>query len=208
MEITWYGLSCFRLSERGYASVVTDPFDASVGLAPPRLRADVVTISHEAAGHNNSKAVSGVQHVLTGPGEYEIGGVFITGISTPSADNVRNVIYLYNFANLTVAHFGDVASVPSQSQIEALGTVNVLLVPVGGGSSLNAVQAAELVSLVEPNYVVPMHFATPGVTLPLEDAARFLKEMGAAESETDNTLRVTAGSLPEETVTVLLAPRL
>ena len=83
MEITWYGLSCFRLTERGLATIVTDPYDhQSTGYEPLRLKADIVTISHDAPGHNSESSVKGKSHVLRGPGEYEIGGVFITGVQT------------------------------------------------------------------------------------------------------------------------------
>ena len=82
MEITWYGLSCFRLTDRGQSSVVTDPFNGGLGLPSLKIRGDIVTISHNAKGHNNASAVSGCTHALTGPGEYEIGGVFITAIAT------------------------------------------------------------------------------------------------------------------------------
>ena len=83
MEITWYGHSCFRLTERNMATVVTDPYDnKSIGYFPLKLKADIVTISHDAPGHNNSDVVKGTSHVISGPGEFEIGGVFITGVQT------------------------------------------------------------------------------------------------------------------------------
>ena len=209
MEITWYGLSCFRLTERQHASVVTDPFGSKTGLTLPKLKADVVTQSHDSAGHNNISGIQGVQHALTGPGEYEIGGVFITGIAARAAQtDQRNVLFLFDFNGITVAHTGDITKVPTQSQIEAMGTVNVLLLPVGGGNSLNAVQAAELVSMVEPNIVIPMHYATEGLKLDLEGPERFLKEIGSDELEPLASLRISSGSLPEETQTVLLAPKL
>src|SRR3990172_10307632 len=131
-------MSCFRMVERGLATVVTAPFDASVGLPEPKLRADVITISHDAPGHNNLAAVKGERRVIQGPGEYEIGGVFITGIAmnsaSPKGNGGRpNTLYVFDFNGLTVAHLGDLAYVPSQPQIENLGAVDVALVPVGGG---------------------------------------------------------------------------
>jgi L-ascorbate metabolism protein UlaG (beta-lactamase superfamily) len=209
MELTWYGLSCFRLNDRGMASVVTDPYDNSVGLSTLKLRGDVVTISHDAIGHNNASAVTGRKHVLTGPGEYEIGGVFITGISTTrNVESVDNVLFMFNYKGLTVAHLGDMSDVPTQTQIEALEQVNILLVPVGAGQSLNAAKAAELVSMLEPSIVVPMHYQIEGVKFELEDVDRFLKEMGASEPTEESSLKVTASNLPEETEVVILSPKL
>ncbi|MFQ5436438.1 MAG: MBL fold metallo-hydrolase [Anaerolineae bacterium] len=209
MEITWYGLSCFRISERKQATVVTDPYNGKVGLPALKLKADVVTSSHDAAGHNYAKAVTGYKHALDGPGEYEIGGVFITGIATASKNgNGRNVIYLFDYNGLTVAHVGDIQTVPKQTQIEALEQVNILLVPVGGGNSLNASQASELTSMLEPSIVIPMHYRHPQLNMELESVDRFLKEMGATEPREENNLKISASSLPEETEIVLLTPRL
>ncbi len=208
MEITWYGLSCFRITERKHATVVTDPFHPTLGLPPLKLKGDVITISHEAKGHSYIEGVSGQQHVLRGPGEYEMGSVFITGIATPAeAGATQNVIYLFDYDGMTVAHLGDMQKVPSQTQIEALEEVGVLLLPVGGGKSLNAAQASELVSMLEPNIVVPMHYQLPGLGVDLNAVERFLKEMGVTEPKQDTSLKVAPGSLPEETEIVLLVPR-
>ena len=148
MEITWYGLSCFRLTERGLASVVTDPYDHEVvGFSALKLRAEIVTISHDAPGHNFTSGAKGYDHLITGPGEFEIGGVFITGVQTNghkrNAEEPRNTLYVFEYEGVTVAHLGDLRRVPSQQEIEALGTVHVALVPVGGGGGLNASRAAE-----------------------------------------------------------------
>lgn len=210
MEIVWYGHSCFRLSERGMASVVTDPFDHQVvGYEPLKLKADIVTVSHEAPGHSFVSAVKGKSHTLTGPGEYEIGGVFITGVQTNgygkrSNDEPRNTLYVLDYNGVTVAHLGDLRRVPSQTEIEALGTVNVALVPVGGGGGLNAAKAAEVVSLLEPGIVIPMHYQTRDTLLKLASLDRFIKEMGLASEEMLDSLKVTSSSIPEETRVVLL----
>lgn len=212
MDITWYGHSCFRITERGQISIVTDPFSESIGLPiPPRLKGDVVTISHDAAGHNNVDAVAGHNYTLAGPGQYEIGGIFIDGIALHHVDeNVskQNVAYLIQYDSLTVAHLGDLGHVPDQSTIEAMGEVNVVLVPVGGGQSLRASDAAEVIALIEPNYIVPMHYALPGLKIELDPVDRFLKEMGVSRVQEEETLRVSAAALPEQPQVVLLQPNL
>jgi L-ascorbate metabolism protein UlaG (beta-lactamase superfamily) len=208
MEITWYGLSCFRLSERKHATIVTDPYNGKLGLPQLKLKSDVVTISHDAEGHNYEAAVTGKTHTLTGPGEYEIGNVFITGIVTDDGEDAnRNVVFVFDFDGVTVAHLGDMKAVPKQTQIEALEQVNVLLVPVGSGNSLNAAQASELVSMLEPNIVIPMHYKLPGLKLDLDDVDRFLKEMGVTDPTEESMLKISNGNLPEETQTVILIPK-
>jgi L-ascorbate metabolism protein UlaG (beta-lactamase superfamily) len=216
MEITWFGHSCFRLVERGMASVVTDPYDESLGYPALRLKADIVTVSHAAPGHSYTEAVKGESHALRGPGEYEIGGVFITGIPTArqqsetakkkksAAESKNNTVFVFDYDGLTVAHLGDLDHVPGQAQIEALGAVNVALVPVGGGGGLNAAQAAEVISLLEPSIVVPMHYRTESGSPDLEPVSKFLKEMGLGATKTEATLKITRGGLPEETHVMLL----
>ena len=210
MEITWYGHSCFRLTERSMATVVTDPYDnASTGYTPLKLKADIVTVSHDASGHNNTKAIKGTSHVITGPGEFEIGGVFITGVQTnghskKNDDELRNTLYVFDYDGITVAHLGDLKQVPSQTQVEALGAVNVALVPVGGGGGLNAAKAAEVISLLEPNIVIPMHYATKDAKLKLDSLDKFLKEMGLGATEPEDSIKVTRTGLPQETRVVVL----
>ena len=116
-----------------------------------------ITISHDEPGHNFVEAIKTEPHVIRGPGEYEIGGVFVTGIAMHDVASGRhNVAYLFDYNNLTVLHLGDLAHVPDQSEVEALGQVNVLLIPVGGGKGLKADEAAEVVTLIEPYFVVPI----------------------------------------------------
>jgi L-ascorbate metabolism protein UlaG (beta-lactamase superfamily) len=210
MEITWYGLSCFRLTERGLAAVVTDPYDSrATGFEALKLRADIVTISHAAPGHNYTNGVKGYAHLITGPGEFEIGGVFITGIQTNghgkrNEDDPRNTLYVFDYDGVTVAHLGDLRRVPSQTEVEALGSVNVALVPVGGGGGLNSAKAAEVISLLEPGFVIPMHYGISAAAIKLAPLGKFLKEMGLGNIETLPSLKVTRGNVPEETRVVVL----
>ena len=211
MEITWYGHSCFRLAERSMATVVTDPYDYRVvGYEPLKLKADIVTISYNSPEHNHLTAVKGDPHPISGPGEFEIGGVFITGVQTNgqtkhSEGELRNTLYVIEYNGMTVAHLGNLNRVPSQTEVEELGPLNVALVPIGGINSLNAAKAAEVISLLEPNIVIPMQYSTADTTLKLDPLSKFLKEMGLAEVEKVQSLKViSAGSLPEETRVIVL----
>jgi L-ascorbate metabolism protein UlaG (beta-lactamase superfamily) len=209
MEIVWYGLSCFRMKERGLATVVTDPYDTALGLPALKLTADVVTISHDSPGHNNFGGVKGERLRVTGPGEYEVGGVFITGISMAAKGQrkngkVPNTLYVFEFEGLTVAHLGDLAYVPTQAQIEDLGPVDVALVPVGGGEGLTPAEAAEVISLIEPSLVVPMQFKTGGEKIKLGQVAGFLSEMGIGKQEPQERLTVTKSGLSDQTQVVVL----
>lgn len=212
MDITWYGLSCFRLVERSQTTIVTDPFSASIGLPEPKLKGDVITVSHDGGGHNAIDMVKGYDYVLTGPGEYEIGGVFITGIpmhNTEGDNAIYNVAYLIKYPNsVSVLHLGDLSHVPDQSIIEAIGEVNVVLVPVGGGNTLRPAMAAEVIAMIEPNYIVPMHYQQDGLNLDLEPIDNFLRAMGVNRERVEETdsLRVTGSGLPEQPEIVVLTP--
>ncbi len=213
MEITWYGHACFEL-KNNTATIVTDPYDDSLGLTPPALHADIVTLSHNNPRHNAVSQVQGNYKVLDSPGEYEIKEVFITGhaLYPPKADAAtaladRNIIFFYEMDNLTVCHLGDIAHTPTQSQVEAVDQVDILLIPVGSGRSLNAAQASEVIGIIEPAIVIPMHYALPGMTISLEPLEKFLKEMGLAQIEAQPKLRITASNLPSETQTVVLTAK-
>jgi L-ascorbate metabolism protein UlaG (beta-lactamase superfamily) len=208
MEIVWYGHSCFRLKTRG-ASVVTDPCGKEVGYNIPRLRADIVTISQNLPDYSNCALVQGEPKLITGPGEYEVKGVFITGIATSAKkgrgpDAPRNTIYLLDFDGLTVCHLGILDHVPTQAQLQTLSDVDILLIPVGAVTTINANQAAEVIGLLEPRIVIPMHYKTSVIKTRLEPVTRFLKEMGLPETSPRDSLDIDKGSLPSETQVVAL----
>ena len=218
MEITWHGLSCFRLTDRGMLTVVTDPYEPAAGEEPLKLKADVITISRDEAGYNNVAAVVGAQRgdvrTLRGAGEFEMGGVFITGSAIRaekkrSDDGLHSTVFSFYYDGLNVVQLGQLPFVPTQAQIDALETVDVLLLPVGGGDSLNAAQASELVTLIEPSIVVPMNFMTSGIGSgrKLDSVSKFLKEMGLADAKPQESLKVTKSSLPEDTQVIVLEVR-
>ena len=208
MEIVWHGHSCFRLRIRG-AAVVTDPCGKDVGYTLPRLRADIVTVSHDHPNYNNCTLVQGRSKVINGPGEYEVRGVFITGIATylkkRRPDRPKSTIYLFDFGGITVCHLGVLDHIPSQAQVQALSDIDVLLIPVGAVTTINANQAAELIGLLGPRIVVPMHYKTKEIKGRLQPVGIFLKEMGLTAISPIEKLEVTRSSLPSETQVVVLS---
>jgi L-ascorbate metabolism protein UlaG (beta-lactamase superfamily) len=189
------------------ATVVTDPFDYKlVGYKALKLKADILTVSHDEPGHNYVTAVKGNDWEIRAPGEYEIGGVFVTAVATKNADT-SNMIFVFDYGDVTVAHMGDMAEVPSRSQVETLGTVDVALVPVGGGNALNAAKAAEVISLIEPGIVIPMHYKTSESKLELNSLKQFLSEMGlSASEEALPSIKLKRSAIPEDTKVVVLDP--
>ncbi|MFQ5613574.1 MAG: MBL fold metallo-hydrolase [Anaerolineae bacterium] len=213
MEITWYGHACFRLKE-DKATIITDPYSKELGLTLPRLSADIVTVSHAHPHHSEAARLKGAYRRIDGPGEYEIRGIFITATamyppnrqytSQEEAVNDQNIVYVYQLDRIKICHLGDMRHVPTQSQVETLEDVDVLFVPVGGGRTLNAAKAAEVISLIEPSIAIPMHYALPGMTLEMDSLDKFLKEMGVSDGEGTGSLKLSKAKLPEETQVVVL----
>ncbi len=207
MEITWLGHSCFRMTERGLGSVVCDPYDSqTAGFEPLKLKGDIVTVSCNEPGHNFVSAVKSDYFLMDRPGEYEVNNIFVNGYPSKDLDGRKNTIFTIEFNGLFIAHLGTLDHVLSQTEIEALGTVNVLLIPVGGGDALNAAKAVELISNIQPNIVIPMHYGVSMEKQPLDPLSKFLKEMGIVEPDNIfTTFKITNSTqLPEETKVVIL----
>lgn len=212
MDVTWLGHGCFRLRGRG-AAVVTDPYPPVIGLKLQRMDADLVTVSHDHDDHNYTQVVRDGAYEIHGPGEYEVAGVSVVGLATyhdaeKGAKQGRNTVYLIEIDDVRVCHLGDLGHKLGDAEAEAVASPDVLLIPVGGRTTMNGEQAAEVVRQLEPRYVIPMHYAIPGLKIELDPVDRFLKEMGTTASEAQPKLAVQKSSVAEyETKVVLLEPK-
>jgi L-ascorbate metabolism protein UlaG (beta-lactamase superfamily) len=209
MEITWLGHGCFRLKGRD-STVLMDPCPRSTGYNIGRQQATILTVSHDHPDHNHLDAVT-AQRTLTGPGEYEISGVMVTGVRTwhddkRGAQRGANTVFIVELDEVRVCHLGDLGHVPTQEQTEALSDIDVLLVPVGGHSTIDAATASEVVSLLEPRLVVPMHYAAEGATAKLDPLDTFIKQMGVTPTPQPK-LTVTKTTLPADSQVFVLEAR-
>jgi L-ascorbate metabolism protein UlaG (beta-lactamase superfamily) len=208
MEIVWLGHSCFRIRGRE-ATVVTDPCPPSTGYAIGKPTADIVTLSHRHDDHAFLKAIAGHPVVLDGPGEYEIHGAFITGIGTyhdseRGEERGENITFIVEMEDIRVCHLGDLGHAPTAEQAEEITGADVLLVPVGGNSTIDGAKAAEIVSLLEARLVIPMHYKTAASKGQLEPPDRFLKEMGVTSVEPQPKLSLSRSAIPHETQVMVL----
>jgi len=209
MDITFLGHASFKLKGK-HTGVITDPYDPSIGLKYPRAEADIVTVSHDHHDHSAVSQVGGEPFVVGGPGEYEIKGVRIVGVPSFHDEKKgtirgKNTIYNIQTDNLFICHLGDLGQSELVSeQLEAIGQVDILLIPVGGVYTIDAQGAAKIAASLEPKIVIPMHYADPGSNLKLEPVDKFLKEMGAEKVEPQAKLSITTDKLPEELVVVVL----
>lgn len=207
MDVTWLGHGCFRLRGRG-AVAVTDPYPPSLGLKLPKLEGDLVTVSHAHENHSYTQAVKDARLVDT-PGEYEVAGITVTGFPTfhdgvRGEERGRNTVFVIEVDDVRVCHLGDLGHRLDDDILDALGTIDVLLAPVGGGASLDASRAAEVVRQVEPRTVVPMHYALPNIRPQLDPVDRFLREMGITDADPQGRLSVQATTGETETTRVVV----
>jgi len=208
MEIRWLGHACFRIKGR-QTTVITDPYSPDLGYSLGKATANIVTVSHQHPGHSYTDGVGGSPRKVTGPGEYEIGDVIIIGIATfhdndGGSQRGKNTVYLMEVDEVSVCHLGDLGHILTNEQVEELGEVDVLLLPVGGLSTINAAMAAQIVRQLEPKVVIPMHYQTQAAARKLEPVDKFLKEMGLSGVVPQAKVSITKSSLPVSTQVFLL----
>lgn len=188
MKLIWYGQSCFHIATKT-ADLVIDPYSEEIGLKLPKLKADIVLKTHNHFDHNNVEAVKAKAKakrpfLIEGPGEYNVKEVSIYGISSyhdqsQGAERGVNTIYVIEAEGVSLAHLGDLGQKELTAwQLDQLGQVDVLLLPVGGTYTINGAQAAQIVQQIEPQLVIPMHYKIEGLKLDIDDASQFLKELG------------------------------
>lgn len=180
MEISYLGHASFRIKTKS-AVIVTDPYLT-------RTDADIVTVSHDHFDHNATDKVTGFRKIVSGPGEYEISGVSIIGITSyhdakKGVERGKNTIYVYEAEGLRLAHLGDLGHVLDDDVLNQIGAIDILMVPVGGEYTIGPKEAAAIVSEIDPYFILPMHFQAPYLDAEtfakLEAVESFLKEMGA-----------------------------
>jgi L-ascorbate metabolism protein UlaG (beta-lactamase superfamily) len=200
MEITWLGHSCFKVKGK-QATVITDPYSPDTGYTLGKQTANIVTVSHRHPGHSFIEGINNNPHVVTGPGEYEISGVLIIGLASYHDSEKgklrgKNTIYLIEMDDITICHLGDLGHPLTENQIEEMGNVDILMLPVGGVSTVNASAAAAIARQIEPKIVLPMHYGTPSLKRELEPVEKFLKEIGTHDAAPQPRLTITRNNLP------------
>jgi len=212
MIITWYGHSCFKL-ESGEVAVITDPFPKKIGLKPFQGKADIVTVSHDHWDHNDTSSIKGNPFIVDGPGEYEIKKIIIQGISS-FHDKVngkargQNTIYLIQMDKIRLCHLGDLGHNLSDNQLEKIGQVDVLMIPVGGIFTINSQEAPKIINQIEPRIVIPIHYQLPKLKIgaKLASVEKFLKEMGVSPKPIEKLVVKKKDLMQGETEVIVMKP--
>ena len=217
MVIIWHGQSCFEMfssqGKNNHVKIVIDPFSEDMGLKLPKMEADILLSTHQHQDHNNVKAVSGNPFLIQGSGEYETKGVYIQGIdsfhdASQGKERGQNTIYTFEVEDLRICHLGDFGQkelIPEQ--VEKIGEVDILMIPVGGVYTISAKEAVKIMSQIEPKIIIPMHYYLPKLKAKIEGVEVFLKSMGVKKIEALGKLSIKKKDiLPEEAKIIVLKP--
>ncbi|SEF38778.1 L-ascorbate metabolism protein UlaG, beta-lactamase superfamily [Caloramator fervidus] len=186
MRIKWLGHACFKITSSKGIRILTDPFDDNVGYPLPQVEADIVTISHNHYDHNFIDCVKGNFEVLNKVGNFYIKDINITGVHTYHDEEKGqkrgdNIVYVFDVDGIRVCHLGDLGHILTPAQVEMIGRVDVLLVPVGGTYTIDAEGAHAVVKLLNPKIVIPMHFKTDVLKFNLDSVEKFLDKYSNVE---------------------------
>ncbi len=211
MKITWLGHSAFLFETQGL-KIVTDPYDHNdnrIGYGPIIVPVDIVTISHDHADHNYAKDLRGNPQKVKGSGTFEVRGITFTGVETyhdPTKGSQRgsNTIFVIGAEGLKLCHAGDLGHTLSRDKIEAIGPVDILLIPVGGFYTIDAAEATKVMEDLDPKSVIPMHFKTEVLDFPITGVDEFLKGKSNVRHQGSSELEVTKQTLPGKREIVVL----
>jgi len=217
MNIIWHGQSCFQIAssqgKNNHVNIVIDPFAETIGLRVPKMEADILLITHQHYDHNNVKAVLGDPFLISGPGEYEVKEVTVQGISSfhdnsGGKERGMNTIYTIEAEDIRLCHLGDLGQKElTPEQVEKIGEVDILMIPVGGIYTIGAKEAVKIMSQIEPNIIIPMHYGIPKLKIKLEGIDKFLKTMGIKKIEPSSKLSIKKKDIsPEEAKIIILKP--
>jgi L-ascorbate metabolism protein UlaG (beta-lactamase superfamily) len=206
MEIKYFGYSFFRLKGKEMV-LCTDPFDDSLGLKVPPQASDIVLFSSpakiELGKAINQTASREKLFMVDGPGEYEVGGVFILGNQSE-----KSTVYVITMDGLRLVFLGGLTEKLTDKQIEEIDVVDILFLPVGDRKmALDTKKAAEITNQIEPKIIIPMSYQIPGLKVELGPIDDFLKEMGIEEKNLQDKLIVAKDKLPLEKEVVILNAR-
>lgn len=209
MQISWLGQSCFHITvaynKQEDIKVLIDPFsEEAAGLKLPALEADILLVSHAHKDHNNTAVAKDSPFLIDEPGEYEVKDIFIQGIpsfhdSVQGKERGNNIIFTIEAEEIKLCHLGDLGEKSlSDEQLEKIGNVDILMIPVGGVYTIDGKEAQPIIAQIEPKLVIPMHYSIPKLKVKLEGLDKFLAAMGRKLPEIQKKLKIQAKDLTEE----------
>jgi len=220
MIINWFGHSCFRIEIKavsGQASVLIDPFSKDIGLRPPRIKDNLVLVTHDHYDHNNlngahsksSGQVDSESFIINSPGEYEKYGVYVRGINSyhddkEGKDRGLNTIYVIKAEEMTLCHLGDFGQNQlEEDQVEDIGDIDILMIPVGGKYTIDYKKAVKVIKQIEPKIIIPMHYKLKGLKLDIDGVDKFVKEIEIPPEKVDK-FKINKKNLPVDKTKLIM----
>ncbi len=215
MIIKWLGHACFLITSEEGLKVVTDPYSVGGGInySPIKEVADIVVVSHGHADHNNVSAVRGKPEVVKGSGTKIAKGVQFRGIATyhdtaQGKQRGTNTVFCFTLDDIKLCHLGDLGHLISQGQINEIGAVDILFIPVGGFYTIAAANASRVCDQLKSRVIIPMHFKTPQCTYPIAGVDDFLRGKVNVGKMDSSEIEFKLDELPAVTEIVVLKPAL
>jgi len=209
MHLSWHGEFTIKIQSEE-SILLLDPLGPETGLTPLRGKTTVIALTNPAdAAMSHTESGDAETIVLDSPGEYDIAGFTLHAVGWRAADGSERSIQRWNIEDLTLLHVGALNRELADTELQELEKtdIDVLIVPVGGGESLNAKQAVQLITTIEPRMVIPIHYHLPGLKEKLDTIETFAKEMGITASTPEKKVIIKAKKLPQDDMTtVILAP--
>ena len=170
MIIKWFGHSCFLITSENGTKLLMDPFKKMLGYKLPQIDANIVTTSHNHSDHNNIDAVKGTFLHINQPGSFSNDGIKIKGVETfhdktAGSRRGKNTVFNFTIDGINICHCGDLGHILNSKQLEEIGSVDILLLPVGGLVTINAFDATQVMNQLNPTIVIPMHYRTKALGL-------------------------------------------
>ena len=202
MKLEWIGHACFKMTAIDGTTVITDPYDESVGIDMVPLKADLITMSHEHHDHNETCMIEGNPVIARGPELAAVGSVTSRAVNSwhddvEGAKRGFNTVRLFEIDGLKVVHMGDQGCMPREDVIEAIADADVMMIPVGGTYTVDAEGAKAIVEAAKPKCVVPMHVKTRRCPYPIAPMSEFLAVMGAEDASAYDVIEITQDHLPK-----------
>ncbi|MBU1348742.1 MBL fold metallo-hydrolase [Patescibacteria group bacterium] len=213
MQLFWHGLSSIRIESKSMnieGTLLTDPFPNESRLRLPRtLAPDMLVLSHQDRSRFNLEGVNGTPFMISNPGEYEVKGIFAQGIQDPTADTEtkRPIVFRFDVEGMAIAFLGQLKRPLTPFEVEALGDIDILALPVGGGNVLDAKNASDTISTVEPRIVIPLYYDVPGMKEKLGSVDAFCKQLGVCTRQDMTKLKIARKDLPSENMVVMVLER-
>ncbi len=215
MKIKWYGHAAFNIVSENGVGIIIDPyqsgaFGGALSYGPIRDEADIVLVSHDHDDHNYTKDIKGKFQIIKKAGTYSVKDIAIKAIPSyhdPSKGKERgdNLIFVLDVDGIKIAHMGDLGHTLPRGIVDEIGSIDVLLIPVGGFYTIDSKEATKVANDIKPLITIPMHFKTEKCNFPIAPVEEFTKDKKNVKMAGSSEIVITKATLPKEQEIIVLS---